>query len=449
MTNITGSLQYMGLFDETDATSDINAPGLSAIGSINAAATVIYDGKFENYTLPWAAGANPGLLIYDFTSLKTMSFPTLNSIGGDFLFAQNPSVENINGFPNLAKVGGNLNLTGNFDSINFPNLNSVGGSVYIQSSSSKFQCPSNLQNLGNGPVHCGSTSASTTMVFPPERYELCKTDGEIISLQQSYGLIPVTATPTQAAFQPSYPETMSSIALAIFAIYAAARETKRTDEANMVTLVPPVIVIIFWTVSFALIEQKQATGGWLSVTDVSITANFASWAIEAGKDFLAYPLILIWAFQGAGSVAIFIQRWKGIVGSVAYLITDTNSCTPHDGLAYLQQGARSRAFKIIQTTEVVYASLVLSIVSLSATWGRFTGEGRNAPGTHKDIRAFAATMLLLIHVPVLVYQSIIAVKGRPVVISGNCMLVELDPRWGFYDSKIELWWKIFVSITGL
>jgi len=458
MTNITGSLQYMGFFDETDATSAINAPGLSAIGSINGAASGIYDGKFENYTLPWAAGANPGLLIYDFAFLHSLSFPALHSIGGDLLFAQNSLVQNINGFPNLVSVGGNLNLTGNFDSIDFPKLSSVAGNVYIQSSSTKFQCPSNLQNLGIGQAHCGSNTAAagstptqtpTSSSPPPQRYELCKTEIDILNLQQSYGLIPVTATPTHSAFQPSYPETISSIAFAVFAIYVAAKEKKRTAAADMGTLVPPIVVGIFWTISFATIEHRQATGGWLSATDISITANFTAWAIEAGHLFIAYPFLLFWSFQGTGTWAIVIQRWKGIVGSVAYLISDTNGCTPYADLSYLEQGARSRAFKIIQTVEVVYASLILSVVSLSATWGFYTSGVRNAPGTHKDIRAFAATMLLLIHIPVLVYQSIIAVKGTPVAISGNCMLVELDPRWGFYDSRIENWWKIVVSITGL
>ena len=164
---------------------------------------------------------------------------------------------------------------------------------------------------------------------------------------------------------------------------------------------------------------------------------------------MAYPFFLVWAFQGAGTWAILIQRWKGIVGSVAYLISDTNGCTPYDALSYLEQGARSSAFKVIQTVEVVYAALVLSGLSFSATWSFYTSGVRNAPGTHKEIRGFVAGMLLLIHIPVLIYQSIIAVKGRPVVISGNCMLVELDPRWGFYDSQIENWWKVFVTITGL
>lgn len=56
---------------------------------------------------------------------------------------------------------------------------------------------------------------------------------------------------------------------------------------------------------------------------------------------------------------------------------------------------------------------------------------------------------ILICIPLLIYECVIATKGMPVVISGDCMLVELDPRWGFLDSEIETFWKALVGIGGL
>jgi len=64
------------------------------------------------------------------------------------------------------------------------------------------------------------------------------------------------------------------------------------------------------------------------------------------------------------------------------------------------------------------------------------------------MRAILAAILMFIYVPVLVYEVLIAAKGTPVVISGNCMLVELDPRFGFYDSEIDTWWKLLISLGG-
>lgn len=456
MTTITGALEFMGFYDETDATGSITAAGLTSLGSINAASTIIYTGMFENFTLPWGVGSNPGLLIYNFPSLKTLSFPALDSIGGDFLFALNPAVKNINGFPNLSKIGGNLNITGSFNSIDFPNLKSVGGAVNIQSTSSTFQCPTNLQTLGGVRGQCGTASTfgsnstqNTPSNVPPERYELCKTDAEVLSLQQTYGLIEVLAQPTRAALQPAWPETLISIGLGIYAVIVALGESQhRTAKPSLLLVGIPVVVVIDWIISFAFIEHDQATGGWLSVTAATVTANFAAWANESGHHSIGSILLLVWSFQGAGSFALFVQRWKGTVGSVAYLIIDSSGCTPHDGFGYLQQGARSRAFKIIQSTEVFFCSLVLSGITLFSV-GSFLPGATVEPGAHKTVRASIAVCLIFIYIPVIIYESIIAVKGRPVVISGNCMLVELDPKWGFYDSEIEVWWKILVSLCGL
>jgi hypothetical protein len=209
------------------------------------------------------------------------------------------------------------------------------------------------------------------------------------------------------------------------------QEFGTTAQAGSATIAIPLIIILRWIISFATIEHEKATGGWVSATEASVTANFTAWAREAGFEGLFVFLLLVWTFQGAGMSALWIQRWVGTVCSVAYLITDTNGCTPANELGYLQQGARSRAFKIIQTTEAIFTAFALSSISFS-----MMEEGR--PGRHKITRAVLAALLMFIYVPVLVYECVIAVKGRPVVISGNCMLVELDPRFGFYIRRLIL-----------
>lgn len=60
-----------------------------------------------------------------------------------------------------------------------------------------------------------------------------------------------------------------------------------------------------------------------------------------------------------------------------------------------------------------------------------------------------AILLIFIYVSVFIYEVIIATLGRPVVISGNCMLIELDAKLGFLDSEIQSYWKAFTGITGL
>jgi hypothetical protein len=71
-------------------------------------------------------------------------------------------------------------------------------------------------------------------------------------------------------------------------------------------------------------------------------------------------------------------------------------------------------------------------------------------GGSRRAKGVIGVCYLFLACPVLIYKIIIALKGTPVVISGNCVLLELDPKWGFLDSpEIQAWWKVVVSISGM
>ena len=126
------------------------------------------------------------------------------------------------------------------------------------------------------------------------------------------------------------------------------------------------------------------------------------------------------------------------LGSVAYRITEFHGCVPRNSTTYLEKGARSDVFRTIQTVQI-NCSAVVFIILLCAFKGK-----------HSEVQKVVfAPCTILISFPLLVYEAVIATKGRPVVMSGNCMLVELDPRLGFLDSQIDNWWKTLVGITGL
>lgn len=118
--SITGALTADGV----GATS-IQAPGLRTIGTISQSG-----GPFPD-----------SLAIINSPFLTAASFPQLDSIGKDLLFANNSDLKNINGFPRLQQVGGNVDLTGDFNQVSLPALISVGGGVNIQTTSGSFTCP--------------------------------------------------------------------------------------------------------------------------------------------------------------------------------------------------------------------------------------------------------------------------------------------------------------------
>jgi len=54
--------------------------------------------------------------------------------------------------PQLSNVAGNIDLTGNFEKVELPVLSTIGGGVNIESSSSSFQCPSNIRGATKGSI---------------------------------------------------------------------------------------------------------------------------------------------------------------------------------------------------------------------------------------------------------------------------------------------------------
>jgi hypothetical protein len=95
-----------------------------------------------------------GLVISDYQNLTTLNFPSLTSVGSNFVLARNELLDIIEGFSNLGRVGGNLDITGNFSSLEFPSLTSVGGNLNVESSNSSFECPSISRSIVNGTFVC-------------------------------------------------------------------------------------------------------------------------------------------------------------------------------------------------------------------------------------------------------------------------------------------------------
>jgi len=307
-------------------------------------------------------------------------------------------------------------------------------------------------------LQVASDSNSDTSPPPEERYELCKDDSCIQDLQQRYGLIPVSCNATNAAMHTGWPETAIGMLSLIYVVAIApqfrkGRNHRGIGEALLASVIPVVIGAV-WCIQFVIIFlSSRDTAGWISVTASALTATYLPSAFVLSRYLWGPFCSLVLLFQLVGSFVTVIFRWRGTIGRTAYSIIDSKNCTPFSSLAYLEQGARSRAFRIMQTAEMSWVTFWLISMGMSTA-----AEDLELPPSDSnesltrlgDIFQFMmALMLYLCYIPALVYTAIIASKGRPVVISGNCMLVELDPKWGFLDSEIGLYWKAFVGVTGL
>ena len=305
----------------------------------------------------------------------------------------------------------------------------------------------------------------------PELYELCKTDAEIEALQATYALIQVSSTPTKAAMHPAWPETLLGLItnlLTFGQLFLGPSDTKSTLALCMfvVTGAFTVVSSISWTISLAIIQIERSTAGWISMLSWLQVVTFLV-AATTRKEGPKLPARLVWfaaffvLFQAIASIVVMAQRWIGDIGTIAYMIDDSGGCVPWNGFGYLERGARSRAFKIIQLAELVYGlafavALFISLIVLAlsivvASISPVTGNaGFKEPMMILILyKPGMALLLLLLYVPVLVYEIIIATQGRPVVVSGSCMLVELDPNYGLLNTQIPSAWKALCGIVGL
>ena len=108
------------------------------------------------------------------------------TVQANLLMQNNPAV-NIIDYPQLFEIGGNLDLTGNFQSVELPDLSTVSGGINVETTSSTFQCPQTVQDLShangfvcagniNNPVpgiHGGTTSGHKSGAIKRDLGMLC------------------------------------------------------------------------------------------------------------------------------------------------------------------------------------------------------------------------------------------------------------------------------------
>jgi hypothetical protein len=129
---LTGGFTASGV----NGLTSVSASGIQSMGSIGSSSSTANSLQIQNNA-----------------DLSSVQFPSLTSLGGSLQFAANPDLNAINGFNQLTNVGGNVDLTGNFQSVSLPDLDSVGGGINIQSTNPAFQCPSNIgEDRTNGVV---------------------------------------------------------------------------------------------------------------------------------------------------------------------------------------------------------------------------------------------------------------------------------------------------------
>ena len=91
--------------------SKIDMPSLSNVDG----AMGFYSNTFESFAAPNLTQTGGSLAFVDGANLNNLSFPSLTTIGGGFVIANNTGLQKITGFPKLATIVGALDFAGTFN----------------------------------------------------------------------------------------------------------------------------------------------------------------------------------------------------------------------------------------------------------------------------------------------------------------------------------------------
>jgi len=114
----------------------------------------LYGNEFTNFTLPKLKSVG-AIVVDNNNKCTTLSFPALTTVNGSQLatvyIANNTQLAGVNSFPQLTTVEGDVRFIGMFSNASLPKISNIKGSLYVDTSSTKFDCTA-FNSLGTSVV---------------------------------------------------------------------------------------------------------------------------------------------------------------------------------------------------------------------------------------------------------------------------------------------------------
>ncbi|CAG9995557.1 unnamed protein product [Clonostachys byssicola] len=198
------------------------------------------------------------------------------------------------------------------------------------------------RNYGNG---------STVDSLPPKVWKLAGSTEDNEAFRSLYNLTLVDATPQEAASMPSWPQVLFQFLVVAPPITACGFGS--TQYSFFGTTITPAQFLQVVLRPSCPWHERQVHWGWMSVLGWAACYDLMVHPFE----YYALPPL---GFQWVASSALVIQRWVGGLGTVAYQLDSLNECVPAYGMAYLEQGARSHSFRIVQSATFAVSTLFMA-----------------------------------------------------------------------------------------
>ncbi|CAI4260703.1 CPA_1a_G0002760.mRNA.1.CDS.1 [Saccharomyces cerevisiae] len=177
--SVSDSLQFSSNGDNTTLTfddlvwannitlRDVNSISFGSLQTVNASLGFI-NNTLPSLNLTQLSKVGQSLSIVSNDELSKAAFNNLTAIGGGFIIANNTQLKVIDGFNKVQTVGGAIEVTGNFSTLDLSSLKSVRGGANFDSSSSNFSCSALKKLQSNGAIQgdsfvCKNGATSTSV----------------------------------------------------------------------------------------------------------------------------------------------------------------------------------------------------------------------------------------------------------------------------------------------
>ncbi|KAF1834974.1 GPI-anchored cell wall organization protein Ecm33 [Decorospora gaudefroyi] len=144
--------------------ASVSVPSLETLnGSLG-----LYENGFESFVAPNLTSVGDALVIVDNEKLSNLSFPLLTKVSGNLKIANNPELAEIDGFPELASIGGAFDMAGNFTSVETPALDTLKGAFNLQSSENVNETCAFYEGLRDEKAIRGKYECKGRLIDPGE-----------------------------------------------------------------------------------------------------------------------------------------------------------------------------------------------------------------------------------------------------------------------------------------
>jgi hypothetical protein len=149
----------------------VEVPSLESLnGSLG-----LYNNGFESFSAPNLTTVGQAIAIIANDKLSNVSFPQLNKISDDLQIANNSKLMEVDQFPQLTKIGGAFDMTGNFTSVKTPKLDSVKGTFRLRSTDNITE---DCKTYKDAKLTKGKMSCDGKVADPDSKSSAKKGDGD-------------------------------------------------------------------------------------------------------------------------------------------------------------------------------------------------------------------------------------------------------------------------------